>query len=119
MQQASEGPSLTKLGSRRETDQLPICRGKLSTCSNTRERVGYDHVYDACGVCCIVAHPPNGNCAGPAARYAGRIRFLRTVAIMVTIILRNGGRAWQGPSGKCAVRGSALFVRRARPMAAV
>src|SRR3974390_1316075 len=68
---------------------------KLCTCSNVRERVGYDHVCDACGVCRIVAHPSNGDRPGPAARCAGPFRLLRAVAVMVTILLRNCGRARQ------------------------
>jgi len=81
--------------------------------------VSHDQVSDACGVCCIVVHPPSGDCPEPAARYAGRVRLLRTIVIMVTIVLRRGGRAWQGSSAKCTVRCSALFLRRARPVAAI
>lgn len=79
----------------------------------------YDRVRAAGGVCRIIAYPASGDCAGRAARRAWPIRLLRVVAVLVTIVLCDRGRARAGPRRKCAVRGSALFVRGARLVATI
>jgi len=76
-------------------------------------------VLRAAFVALLFTYPASGDCAGRAAGRAWPIRFLRVVAVLVTIVLCDRGRARAGPRRKCAVRGSALFVRGARLVATI
>src|SRR5207247_1324476 len=63
-------------------------------------------------------HCRGGVGAGSPAKRPRRVRFLRAVAVVVALLLRAGVGARRRPLPD-AVRGTAVFLRGARPVAAI
>src|SRR5215472_7006566 len=63
---------------------------------------------------------PRAAAAQDLRECAGAVRFLRSVAVVVAIVLCRGGRA-EHPlrNGQCAMRATTLFLRRPRAVAAI
>src|ERR1700676_62819 len=64
-------------------------------------------------------HRAAGVGAGSPPKCCRRVRFLRAVAVLVALILRAGVGARQRAAFADAVRRAAIFLRGARPVAAI
>src|SRR5215510_12218195 len=68
-------------------------------------------------VCGHRARRRGGVSAGPSAEPARTIRLLCAVALLVAVVLRLGGRAWNAPAGP--MRSATILVRGAWSVAAI
>src|SRR5215475_6204845 len=68
-------------------------------------------------VCGRRARRRGGASAGPSAEPGRTIRLLCAVALLVAVVLRLGGRAWNAPAGP--MRSATILVRGAWSVAAI